>query len=78
MMKSEKVEVKRAQCYTIAQICERLSMARRTFFELRKRNALPWLEEIRPRAGRIVRYRADLVDRYLAGEWRAARGTRGR
>jgi len=57
------------RCYTIAQILERLHMPRRTFFNLRKHGKLPWLEEIKPRAGRIVRYRADLVDRYLAGEW---------
>jgi hypothetical protein len=59
--------------YTIAQILERVPMSRRTFFRLRAAGELPFLEECQPRAGRIVRYRADLVDRYAAGQWGARR-----
>ncbi len=58
------------RCYTVAQLLEKLGMARATFFTLKKAHKLPFLEELRPRIGRRARYRADLVDRYLAGEWR--------
>lgn len=56
-------------CYSAAQIIERLNISARTFFELKRRGQLPFLEELRPRLGRTVRYRADLIERYLAGEW---------
>ena len=61
------------RAYTVAQICERLPMARSTFFELKRRGELPFLEELKPRAGRVVRYRADLVDRWTSGEWHQSR-----
>ena len=61
------------RCYTVPQLLEVLQIPRRTFFRLRKSGALPFLEELRPRLGRRVRYRADLVDRYLAGEWGQSR-----
>jgi excisionase family DNA binding protein len=51
--------------YTIAQVCERISMPRSTFFRLRDLGELPFLEEVKPRLGRLVRYRADLVEQYL-------------
>lgn len=57
------------RAYTIHQVCEALALNRRTFFHLRKKGQLPMLEELQPRLGRTVRYRADLIDRYLAGEW---------
>lgn len=57
------------RCYTIAQICEELDICRATFFGLRNAGKLPFLEELRPRVGRKVRYRADLVDRYFANEF---------
>jgi hypothetical protein len=57
------------RCYTVAQILERLQMSRRTFARQRKAGALPFLEELRPRLGRRPRYRAELVDQYLTGEW---------
>ncbi len=60
------------RAYTIHQVCEALALNRRTFFHLRRRGQLPMLEELRPRLGRTVRYRADLVDRYLSGEWPSA------
>jgi predicted site-specific integrase-resolvase len=58
------------RCYTIAQILDRLQIPRRTFFTLRKAGKIKCLEELKPRIGRRVRYRADLVDRYLENEWR--------
>lgn len=62
-----------ARCYTIPQILEKLQMAKSTFNTLRRAGKLPFLEELKPRLGRMPRYRADLVDRYLAGEWGQAR-----
>ena len=61
------------RCYTVAQLLELLQLGRRTFFTLKKAGQLPFLEELKPRLGRRARYRADLVDRYLAGEWRQPR-----
>jgi hypothetical protein len=57
------------RCYLIPELLERLHMSKQTFVRQRKAGALPFLEELRPRIGRRPRYRADLVDRYLAGEW---------
>ncbi len=59
------------RCYTIAQLvsADLLNMPRRTFFTLKQAGRLPFLEELRPRIGRRARYRADLVDRYLANQW---------
>jgi predicted DNA-binding transcriptional regulator AlpA len=61
------------RCYTIPETLDKLQMTERTFFRLRRRGQLPFLEELRPRLGRIIRYRADLIDRYLAGEWGRSR-----
>jgi len=60
------------RCYTLKQLLspELLNMPRRTFFTLRKAGELPFLEELQPRVGRCMRFRADLVDRYLSGQWR--------
>jgi hypothetical protein len=58
-----------ARCYTIPQILEKLQMPKSTFNRLKGAGKLPFLEELKPRLGRIVRYRADLIDRYLAGQW---------
>jgi hypothetical protein len=44
-------------------------MARTTFNTLKRAGKLPFLEELRPRIGRRVRYRADLIDKYLRGDW---------
>jgi hypothetical protein len=59
------------RCYTIARLLgvDMLDMPRRTFFELKARGELPFLEEVTPRLGRRIRYRADLVDRYLENQW---------
>ena len=59
-------------CYTVADLCERLHLSRSSFYEARNAGRLPFLEELRPRIGRVIRYRADLVDRYLAGAWKPA------
>lgn len=56
-------------CYTAAEICERLKMKMGTFIHLKALGRLPFLEELRPRLGMHARYRADLVDQYLRGEW---------
>jgi hypothetical protein len=44
------------RCYTVPDLLIKLQLAKTTFHTLR-------------RAGRRPRYRADLVDRYLRGEW---------
>jgi len=44
-------------------------MSQSTFTDLKRQGKLPFLEELRPRIGRRVRYKADLIDRYLAGQW---------
>jgi len=57
------------RCYTVAQVLDKLNMPQRTFTQLKAAGKLPFLDECRPRLGRTIRYRADLVDRYLAGQW---------
>ena len=58
------------RCYTTEQVLAALqNMPLSTFTALKRRGKLPWLQELKPRAGRRVRYRADLVDRWLAGQW---------
>lgn len=65
--------------YMVAQLLspEFLNMSQRTFSRLKHLGQLPFLVEIEPRAGRKVRYRADLVDRYLAGQWQQPRAFQG-
>lgn len=59
------------RAYTVPQILEKLGdMPVTTFRDLRRQGKMPFLEEILPRLGKHPRYRSDLVDRYLAGEWR--------
>jgi Helix-turn-helix domain len=57
------------RCYTVPEVLAKLQMPKRTFTALKAAGKLPFLEELRPRLGRRVRYRADLIDRYLRGEW---------
>jgi len=57
------------RCYTVPELLERLQMPKTTFTTLKRAGRLPFLEELKPRLGRRARYRADLVDRYLRGEW---------
>lgn len=61
------------RCYSVAQLLEKLDMARRTFFRLKHAHELPFLEELKPRLGRRLRFRADLVDRYIEGRWQQPR-----
>jgi hypothetical protein len=56
-------------CYTAREIQQRLKMSRTTFNDLKRAGKLPFLEELKPRLGGVIRYRADLVERYLAGQW---------
>jgi hypothetical protein len=71
------VKVRPKRCDTVAQLCEALEFPRSTFFHLRRQGKLPFLEELRPRLGRVVRDRAELVDRYLAGQWGQSRAFSG-
>lgn len=57
------------RCYTVPELLDKLQMPQRTFTALKAAGKLPFLEELCPRLGRRARYRADLVDRYLAGQW---------
>jgi hypothetical protein len=56
------------RCYTAKELPALLKMSRSTFFALRKRGALPFLEELKPRLGGQPRYRADLIDRYFENQ----------
>ncbi len=58
-----------ARCYTVPELLAKLQMANTTFKTLRRAGKLPFLEELRPRLGKHARFRADLVDKYLRGEW---------
>jgi hypothetical protein len=65
------------RCYTLPEVLAALKLPRSTFFELRKAGGLPFIEELRPRLGRNrPRFRADLIDRYLAGQWHGPRAFR--
>jgi len=57
------------RCYTVAQVMEKLQMSRATFDRLRKAGQLPCVEELKPRLGGRARFRADLIDRYLANQF---------
>jgi len=59
-----------ARCYTVPQLVEKLQMPRASFYTLKAQGRLPFVEELRPRLGRIRRYRADLVDQYLSGGYK--------
>ena len=61
------------RCYTTPEILAMLQMPKTTFATLKRAGRLPFLEELKPRLGRRARYRADLVDRYLRGEWEQPR-----
>lgn len=62
-----------ARCYLLPDVLEKLQMSETTYHRLRRAGKLPFLEELRPRLGRIVRFRADLVDKYLDGRWDSPR-----
>lgn len=54
------------RAYTTREAIDKLRISRRTFFWLKSRGELP-LEELLPRLGRVARYRAEPIDRWLAG-----------
>jgi hypothetical protein len=56
------------RCYLIPQVLEVLQLTRRDFERKRRDGKLPFLEELLPRIGQRPRYRADLIDNYLAGK----------
>lgn len=58
-----------ARIYLTPRVLELLAMPRSTFDRLRKSGRLPFLEEIKPRAGKQIRYRAEPIDRYLENLW---------
>ena len=60
------------RCYTVPDLLLMLRLSRSSFYRELAAGHLPFLEELRPRIGGRPRYRADLVDRYLAGAWRPA------
>ena len=55
--------------YTVKDICRLLQISQASFFALKQAGRLPYLEELQPKTGRKLRFRKDLVDRYLAGQW---------
>jgi hypothetical protein len=59
------------RCYTIAEVRAHLHVSERTFRSLWKAGRYPFLEEVLPRFGRRIRFRADLIDRYVSGQWRS-------
>jgi hypothetical protein len=63
------LQIVHRRCYTAKQIIAALQISTRAFFAMKRRGELPFLEVLRPQLGRTVRYRADLVDRYLSGQW---------
>ena len=60
-------------CYTVTQILERLQLPRRSFYDLKRRGLLPFLEELQPRLGGRIRYKAEPIDRYLQNLWNKPR-----
>jgi hypothetical protein len=58
-----------SRCYTTAQVLDRLQLRPSTFRDLKRAGQLPWVQEIVPRMGRTRRYKAEPIDRYLAGLW---------
>lgn len=61
------------RCYTVAQVLGKLQMSRATFHRLRRAGSLPCVEELKPRLGGRARFRADLVDRWLANQFTGPR-----
>lgn len=57
------------RCYTRQQVMDLLHLKRRTFERLKAAGKLPMVEELQPVISNRKLYRADLLDRYLAGEW---------
>jgi hypothetical protein len=64
--------------YSKAELLVVLDLKESTFVHLKASGRLPFVVELLPRLGKHARYRADLVDRYLAGAWNAPRPSFGR
>lgn len=60
------------RCYTVADVLRLLQLTLTTYKRLKAAGQLPMLEELQPRIGKRPRFRAELVDRYLAGQWGAS------
>jgi len=60
------------RCYTQSQVLDLLQLTRGAFYKAKRAGRLPMLEELKPRIGR-PRYRADLVDRWIAGQFTGPR-----
>lgn len=73
---SEQPHRRTHRVYTAAQLCELLEIPPRSFWHLRRTGQLPFVEELLPRIGRVMRFRADLIDRYLAGQLGQSRSFR--
>jgi hypothetical protein len=61
------------RCYTRRQVLAILQLERRTFERMHKAGALPFVEELQPSLPNNKRYRADLLDRYVSGEYGTSR-----
>jgi hypothetical protein len=57
------------RCYTKRDVLRLLQLTNGSYKRLLAAGKLPMLEELKPRIGVSPRFRADLVDRYLAGQW---------
>jgi len=57
------------RCYTRREALAILKMGASTFTRLKARGKLPCVVELLPRLGHVARYRADLIDRYMANQW---------
>jgi hypothetical protein len=62
-----------SRAYTRRQVIALLQLEWRTFERLHAAGALPYVEELQPSPPNNKRYRADLLDRYLSGEWGTSR-----
>ncbi len=66
-----------ARLYTAPEVRALLKMPLRTWYRALAQGDLPFLEELQPRT-RPRRYKAEPIDRYLAGQWGAPRLVFGR
>lgn len=57
------------RAYLLPEVLEKLQMKRSTFFSLQAAGQLVMVEELKPRLGRRIRYKAEPIDRYVAGQW---------
>jgi hypothetical protein len=55
--------------YTRAQVLELLGLKYAGFWRLKRAGRLPWVQAIQPAIRGHALYRAEPLDRYLAGDW---------